>query len=118
MMPPVAPLTAEDISVIFCGVYKKVSLAPSAPHGAYPPPDMPIENVSPTLLAASYVALPRIPELVFITRSVSEPLVVLEISILYVALAVPIPTFPEKIAFPEPAGALLYPTANDAPTVA
>jgi hypothetical protein len=31
---------------------------------------------------------------------------------------VPIPTFPEKIAFPGPAGAAGYPTASDAPTVA
>jgi hypothetical protein len=33
-------------------------------------------------------------------------------------VAVPIPTFPEKIAFPGPAGAAEYPTAKDAPTVA
>jgi len=31
---------------------------------------------------------------------------------------IPIPTFPEKIAFPGPAGAAGYPTASDAPTVA
>ena len=57
---------------------------------------------------------------VVVIRGAKNPLVVEVRSRTAVdaGVLIPIPTFPEKIAFPGPAGAAGYPTASDAPTVA